>query len=122
MSHRSRNAGSAPGPSRRSGARTRKRLNCELESEGRRGRGIVLNLSESGLYVQTTFYPPKARIVVNLLPSDPEGVMRIIASVTRWFLPCARLRSVIRPALGLQIVSAPSPYRALIAAVGRDEP
>jgi hypothetical protein len=86
------------------------RLPCEIVSEGRSQRAIVLDLSESGLFVQTsTRLPPGVEVEVRVrLADSAETVLR--AQVARNKQVPAQLTSVARGGVGLRILDAPLAY------------
>jgi len=94
--------------------RIRRRVTCELLLEGRSYRGIVLDLSETGVFVQTEATPPPgARLVVRF--HAPGGVeIEVAASVARRKVAPRELAGVVRGGLGLRVEKPPTAYFELI--------
>jgi len=104
---------------RRVAKRTRRRLTCELRFEGKRAGGIVLDVSETGVFVQTAA-TPEPGTVVELHVNSHGGLpaMQIRARVARQKRVDKRLVSIESNGLGLQILDAPEVYyRDLVCAV-----
>jgi hypothetical protein len=95
---------------RRSEQRIRRRLSCELFADGHRYQGIVVDLSASGLFLQTdAALDPGTRVDVLLKGSRfPEVIVRAV--VARRRLTPTLLASVIHRGVGLRIVEAPEAY------------
>jgi hypothetical protein len=94
--------------------RIRRRVTCELLLDGRSYRGIVLDLSETGVFVQTEATPqPGARLTVRF--HAPGGVeIEVAASVARRKVAPRELAGVVRGGLGLRIERPPASYFELI--------
>ena len=99
---------------RRTIERLKQRLTCELVMGDRRHPGIVLDVSPTGLFVQTSASPPPGeRVRVNL--RRPGGAdIEVVASVARRYLVPRRLLSIAHGGVGLQIESASDDYLRLI--------
>jgi hypothetical protein len=97
-------------------ARTKKRLACALVIDGNRLAGIVLDLSSSGLFVQTSANPnPGTRLDVELeIPGEPERP-RLAARVARKKVVPPRLKGVVHGGVGLKIESAPESFFRYLA-------
>lgn len=108
---------------RRRVQRIKRRLPCEFVYAGNRHRGIVVDLSVGGLFMQTdTALDPGSEILIDLAGSRfPEVSIRAVVARRR-FTPVV-LSSMIRRGVGLRIVEAPGEYyEALEAAMaGRAE-
>ncbi len=105
-------------PESRVAKRHRWRLACEVVSEGRSHRAIVLDLSESGLFVQTGTRLPPGSVVelrVRLLESAEPLLLR--AQVARNKQVPPQLTSVARGGIGLRILDAPAAYYEQIRAL-----
>jgi hypothetical protein len=102
--------------SRRGASRTKKRLTCALVIGGSRLSGIVLDLSASGLFVQTSANPPPgAEIGLELeIPGEPERTLLVVRVVRKKVVP-PRLRSVVHGGLGLRIERAPEAFFGFVA-------
>jgi Tfp pilus assembly protein PilZ len=87
------------------------RLPCEIVSEGRSQRAIVLDLSESGLFVQTgTRLPPGVEVEVRVRLADSAETVLLRAQVARNKQVPPQLTSVARGGVGLRILDAPLAY------------
>jgi len=95
---------------RRNEQRIRRRLSCELFADGHRYQGIVVDLSASGLFLQTdAALDPGTRVDVLLKGSRfPEVIVRAV--VARRRLTPTLLASIIHRGVGLRIVEAPEAY------------
>lgn len=102
--------------------RTRRRLPCALFVDKRRHAGVVLDLSASGVFVQTSATPGTGeRVTLEChLPGDPQP-SRLETRVARRNLVPARLRTVAHGGLGLRIESAPETYYSFVARLLREE-
>jgi hypothetical protein len=110
---------------RRRNDRSKKRMGCTLWVEGARFSGIVLDMSASGLFVQSSanVVPgTPVQIELNGLPGKDSIVLQ--AHVARRKVVPARLKSVAQGGVGVRIAQAPEAYYALLAKVQRldDEP
>jgi hypothetical protein len=105
----------------RQAERIKQRLTCELVIGDRNHQGIVLDVSNTGLFIQTSASPPPGeRIGVKLRRSDGASV-EVEASVARRYRVPQRLASVARGGVGLRIASASDDYLQLIDSVNRAE-
>jgi hypothetical protein len=95
---------------RRSEQRIKRRLSCELFADGHRYQGIVVDLSASGLFLQTdAALDPGTRVDVLLKGSRfPEVIVRAV--VARRRMTPTLLASIIHRGVGLRIVEAPEAY------------
>ncbi len=102
--------------------RTKKRLACTLMIEGSRLAGIVLDLSASGLFVQTSANPAHgARVGLELdIPGESQRCPLAVRVARRKVVP-PRLKSVVHGGLGLQIENAPEAYFRYLAQIQADE-
>ena len=97
----------------RTNQRTRRRITCEIEVEGRTAKGMVVDLSAGGLFVQTNAAAiPKttAEVEVRILGGSgfPEVTLRAV--LVRRQLSPALLSAVMGRGVGLRIVEAPAEY------------
>ena len=107
---------------RRQGARQKRRVTCEIEFEASRGRGIVLDVSPRGLFIQTDASPaPGTQVRLSLRGSDGEAVV-LDAEVARKRLVPRQLASVATGGIGLRIAHAPEAYYRLLAGEGLSAP
>jgi hypothetical protein len=100
---------------KRSEERAKRRLACELEGGGRRSKGIILNLSESGIYVQSSFIPPDEEVVVQISDPDLGGEIVVRARPVRRKAVPANLAAVRSPGFALRVLSASPGYSALVS-------
>lgn len=102
--------------------RIKRRVTCELALEGRRYRGIVLDLSETGVFVQTEATPaPGSRVRLRFHDAD-GAAFEVDASVARRQVAPPQLASVVRGGLGLRVHAPPPPYLELLARAGEAAP
>jgi hypothetical protein len=107
---------------RRSEDRTRKRIPCEISSEGQSQRGFVLDVSPKGLFVQTSMpIDPGEEIGVALDTRGVAGTIEIRAKVARSRRVPPRLVSVSTPGVGLRITQAPSEWYEFVAGLTSSE-
>lgn len=103
---------------RRKNDRTKKRLSCSLSVEGRQHPGVVLDISATGLFVQTGASPkPGARAEVECFVTGQAEPLALIASVARRQVVPAHLRGVAKGGLGLHIEQAPEEYYRYVSEV-----
>ena len=89
--------------------RSKRRMSCRVHAEGRQHNGIVLDLSGSGLFIQTgARLSPGARVDLDL--SLPDEVARMQVDVVRRKQVPAQLLTVAQGGIGVRIVSAPESY------------
>jgi len=100
---------------KRTAPRKKRRLICELETASQRKQGIVLNLSETGLFVQTMLVPPSDEdVIVHIENTEGGDTLLLRTRLIRIRQVPAQLVSISPRGLGLRIVSAPAEYRALV--------
>ena len=100
---------------KRAAPRHKRRMTCELRYDGRKASGIVLDVSSSGLFVQTSARPAPGAIFHLMLEArgdTPELDLRVRVARQRRTEP--RLAALVPPGLGLQILDAPSAYFDLV--------
>jgi hypothetical protein len=96
---------------RRKNERTKKRLSCTLQVEGLRHSGVVLDVSATGLFVQTGASPkPGARVQVECFVTGQVEPLALAATVARRQVVPAHLRGVVKGGMGLHIQHAPEEY------------
>jgi hypothetical protein len=84
-------------------------MSCRVHAEGRQHNGIVLDLSGSGLFIQTgARLSPGARVDIDL--SLPDEVVRMQVDVVRRRQVPPQLLTVAQGGVGVRIVTAPEPY------------
>jgi hypothetical protein len=100
---------------KRAAPRQKRRMTCELRYDGSKASGIVLDLSSSGLFVQTSARPPaNSIVVVHLEARGNLPVLDLRTRVARLKRVPPRLAGLTPPGLGLQILDAPEAYFELI--------
>jgi hypothetical protein len=105
---------------KRSRHRIARRITCTIEDGARRATGIVHNVSEHGLFVQTHFAaaPDSLVHVVFRRPDDIEEI-RIEAGVARKRVVPRQLTGKVPSGLGLEVIPPRHEFDRL---VGRLEP
>jgi hypothetical protein len=106
---------------RRGVERLKQRLTCELVMGDRRHPGIVLDVSPTGLFVQTSASPPPGERVRLKLRRSGGAEIEVEASVARRYVVPRRLVSVARGGVGLRIESAFDEYLQLVRSALRTE-
>lgn len=101
--------------------RVKQRLTCELVVADRRHPGIVIDISETGLFVQTSAAPPPGEQVCVKLRLSGGTEIDLKATVARRYSVPRRLVSVARGGVGLRIESAPEGYLQLLRTAMRAE-
>jgi hypothetical protein len=87
------------------------RLACEIVSEGRSQRAIVIDLSETGLFAQTsTRLPPGSVVEVRVRLTESAEPIQLRAQVARNKQVPPQLTSVARGGIGLRLLDAPAAY------------
>jgi hypothetical protein len=98
--------------------RARRRLACRIVHGRQRFSGVILDLSASGMFVQTSAKPrPGEAVGIEIsLPGHREP-LRVDAEVARLRLVPGQLVIVAQGGVGLRITSAPEAYFAFLSAV-----
>ena len=97
-------------------SRFRKRVHCRLTQWPHRFAGVVLNVSRTGLFVQTSAAPKiGAEIEVTLSQGTQATPVALTAEVVWHRRVPASLRSVAEGGIGLRIRYASEPYYGLLA-------
>ena len=100
--------------------RFRKRIRCKLSRTRSTFSGLVLDLSRTGLFVQTrAAAKPGNEVEVRHARREPEAPIELDARVVWHRKVPSQLRSVAEGGFGLQILYAPEPYYALLAEVAQ---
>jgi hypothetical protein len=98
--------------------RTKRRLTCRLGVGGRFVSGVILDLSSTGLFVQTHAKPAlRERLVVEISVPGHARQLRLGAVVARVRLVPPQLLNVAQGGVGLRITSAPEEYFAFLGAL-----
>ena len=98
-------------PENRANPRGKKRLTCTLIIKGIRHTGVVLDVSKSGLFVQTNARPT-GRDFLEIHLTLPGQKKRLVlqARVTRKKVVPARLLAVAHGGIGLKVICPPPAY------------
>ncbi len=104
---------------RRRAKRMKKRLGCSLQIDGRHHSGVVLDVSATGLFVQTNAKPdPGTPVSFQIsIPGSPRPLF-FQALVARQKIVPPQLLTVAQGGLGLLIQNAPEDWYAFIAGSG----
>lgn len=96
--------------------RFRKRIPCRLRRNQSTFSGFVLDVSRTGLFVQTTVVAnPGDEVEIMLTRRAPEPPV-VVSTQVVWHRQVPRqLRTAARGGLGLQIQYASEPYFAMLA-------
>jgi len=95
--------------------RTRRRMACRLVLGRQRFSGVVLDLSASGIFVQTTAKPrPRDPVTLELNVPGQREPLRLEAHVARLFVVPAQLATVAQGGVGLRIRNAPEAFFELL--------
>ena len=103
----------------RAAPRIKKRLTCELQVRESRYSGIVLDVSESGLFVQTTAkLRPRTTLDLRITGGTAKSQIALRAVVARRFESDPRLATIRPPGVGVAILEAPKAYYAELLGTG----
>ena len=95
--------------------RTKRRMACRLVLGRQRFSGVVLDLSSSGMFVQTTAKPrPRDPVTIELNVPGHREPIRLEAHVARLVVVPAQLAAVAQGGVGLRIRNAPEPFFELL--------
>jgi hypothetical protein len=84
---------------------------------------MVLNVSRSGLFIQTSAAPPPgSAVVIDLDVASGSEPVAIEGRVVWRRMVASHLRSITQGGVGVRIVSAPDAYYSFISSVAGDEP
>lgn len=87
---------------------------CQLVFDGRPHTGLVLDLSPSGLFIQTSA-KAKAGVRMELMVTQREGdPLDLVVEVVRKKVVPARLMSIAQGGVGVRVISAPEDYYTLL--------
>jgi hypothetical protein len=101
---------------RRAAKRVWRRLTCELRFDDRKTTGIVLNVSTSGIFVQTSARPLPGTIAeVRFAARGNVPAMNLRARVARQKRVEPRLATIEAAGVGLQLLDVPEAYWELIS-------
>jgi len=98
--------------------RKRKRISCELMLNGARYSGIILDLSATGMFVQTTVKPGAGDgVTVKLKPPGRDRAISLETRVARKKLVPPQLLMAAQGGIGLAIVRPVPDYLDFIASL-----
>ncbi len=98
--------------------RFRKRIPCAFNAGGRSCSGLVLNVSRSGLFLQTSVPEDSGTVVdLELKPLDRAEPIALTARVVWRKAVPAQLRTIASGGFGLQIIRADEAYYGLLSAL-----
>ena len=101
---------------KRSRPRIPKRLTCEIALHGQRYPGIVHDLSERGLFVQTLANPtPNSVVEILFAGVGDRPDIRLEAGVARRRIAPPRLQAAVPSGVGLEILPPRTEYERWIA-------
>lgn len=95
-------------------SRFKKRVPCRLKQGPRQYAGVILNVSRTGLFVQTSALPGIGAEIEVTLSGRTEAATLTAEVVWQRRVP-APLRSVAEGGIGLRIRHATEPYYGLLA-------
>ena len=99
--------------------RQRKRISCELVVNGSRYSGIVLDVSASGMFVQTTVKPGAGDdVTVKLKIPGTDEAISVDTRVARKKIVPSQLLAVAQGGLGLAVTRPAARYLDFVAAMG----
>ena len=99
--------------------RTKRRVPCQLRDAAGSYTGLVLDLSPSGLFVQTTA-PVELRQQLELvLQADRGEPLELQVEVARQKHVPARLKAIEKAGLGVRIANAPERYFQFLQEIGK---
>jgi hypothetical protein len=91
--------------------RVKRRFACEFLAEGQRYRGIIVELSRAGLFIQTDATTnPGAEIELQLAAAGAVPELRLRGVVVRRRMVPAPLATVVRRGIAVEILEAPREY------------
>jgi hypothetical protein len=98
--------------------RKKKRISCEILSNSSRYTGIVIDISATGLFVQTNVKPaPGALVEIGLLLPGVEVPLTMEARVARKRVVPAELLTLAHGGVGLALVQPKEAYLDFVATI-----
>ncbi len=94
--------------------RTKKRLSCRVTVNEQRYTGIVIDLSATGMFVQTSATPKPGTPVMLEVQMIDGDTLQLHATVARLRNVPARLKTIVQGGVGLRLEGAPEAYFRLI--------
>ena len=102
----------------RGAKRARKRMACRITTGGKVFSGVILDLSATGVFVQTSAKPRLGEaFALEISAPGQRAPLRLEAQVARVQVVPPSLLTVAHGGIGLRITNAPEAYFALLAAV-----
>jgi Tfp pilus assembly protein PilZ len=96
--------------------RIAKRVPCDVRIDGRSYKGLTLNVSQGGLFVQTTAEAAHGSLIeLELSPAGDNDAIPVRATVVWKRVVPHQLRAAARGGLGVQIDTADESYYHLLA-------
>jgi hypothetical protein len=107
---------------RRGLPRTKMRIACTLHLEESRHSGMVLDVSASGLFVQTNASPaPGTPLRLELRVPGLSEPIEMQATVARKRIVPPRLRALLKGGIGIQLENPPEEFYAMVAKLQNPE-
>ena len=101
---------------RRENERTKKRIACKIRADNRHVSGFVLDVSQTGLFVQTSASLQIGSVVeVEFRLPDSETIIAMRATVARKRVVPHQLTAIARGGLGLRLEHPPPAYLKFVA-------
>jgi hypothetical protein len=101
---------------KRANRRIKRRLTCEFFDGATSHRGIILDLSPSGVFIRTNaVLSPGTEIDIHLAASVAAPAMTMLGTVVRRKSVPATLTTLIQPGIGVKILEAPREFGLLTA-------
>lgn len=105
---------------RRGEPRVRKRIPCLLTVGDREYKGVVLDVSAHGLFVQTVAtVKPGTSVRVAIIAPQRDEPLEVETKVARTKLVPPRLRTVAQGGIGLHVAEPPETFRTFVEEVQR---
>ena len=97
--------------------RTKRRTPCNFSIQGRRQNGFVLDISRTGLFIQTSADPaPGLRLDIDVVFNDEILPMHVEVARRKKVPP--QLLTVAHGGIGVRILSAPEGYYRMLGETG----
>lgn len=95
--------------------RYKRRLTVDLDLGGQFLRAFIIDVSESGMFVQTNqSLAPGTVVAVRFAPTSTHPAMIVRAVVARRRTVPAHLRTIAASGLGLEVLEAPPEYQKIV--------
>ena len=100
--------------------RKKRRMPCELHVGRRKHSGLVLDMSRSGLFIQTNAKTqPGQHLDLRVSTGSGEPIALVVEVVRRKVVP-PRLLAIAQGGVGVRIRNAPETYFGFLALLGMD--